>query len=196
MLAIEKGEALARIANSRFVSNPNFQLVRSAFEDWETDISFDLFVSAQAFHWIEKEYGIQRIKQLLRPGGSFALIWQLDRSQDSAFWQASNAIYEAHFPPQTIQKGLIEYVAEYEDFLSNHPDVQSFSRHRFPWQKIYDKESYLGLLRTFSSHMTLEEPGRTAFFQEIGQLIDQFGGKVIREYESFLLYGTLPKSIR
>src|SRR6266496_1238266 len=60
--------------------------------------SYDLFLAAQAFHWISPAYGLARAAELLKTGGTIALVWTLDQSQGSAFWQATEPIYNTYNP--------------------------------------------------------------------------------------------------
>jgi hypothetical protein len=54
--------------------------------------------SEQAFHWIDPAYGLARAAELLKTGGTIALVWTTDRSQGSAFWQATAPIYDTYNP--------------------------------------------------------------------------------------------------
>ena len=57
-----------------------------------------MFVAANAIHWIEPHYATRRATQLLKPGGTIALVGTADRSQGSAFWQATQPIYHQYNP--------------------------------------------------------------------------------------------------
>ncbi len=50
LTAIEKGEALARLAAFNLKAFEKVQIITNSFEKWETEKPFDLAVSAQAFH--------------------------------------------------------------------------------------------------------------------------------------------------
>lgn len=58
---------------------------------------------------------------------------------------------------------------------------------RKSWAKRYSGKEYLKLLWTFSDHRILPEPNRSQLFEEIGRVIAQMGGKVIRDYETLAL---------
>ena len=59
------------------------------------------------------------------------------------------------------------------------------SPHPFLTQS-YSSEEYLGLLSTFSDHITLPETQRDALFAEIRKLIDEHGGTIEKPYRSAL----------
>ena len=58
---------------------------------------------------------------------------------------------------------------------------------RRAWTKRYAGEEYLKLLQTFSDHRALLEPNKSRFFEEIGRVIAQMGGEVIRDYGTLAL---------
>ncbi len=187
VLAVEKGENLALIAQAKTKNYPQATIQIADFNEWSSLHSFDLTVCAQAFHWFDTEKTLKKIHQFLKPAGSLGLLWHLDRSQDTEFWKASGLIYDRYFRPRSNISSPESYkIAEtHLQASENWTDpITAF----FPWEKWYNKEEYLGLLSTFSGHMTLAEPQRSAFFQEIADLIDQFEAKVLRKYVSMYVF--------
>ncbi|MEO0340879.1 MAG: hypothetical protein AAF242_16925, partial [Bacteroidota bacterium] len=125
----------------------------------------------------------------LKYKGTVALIWHLDRSQDTAFWQASSVIYDRYFPTQPKANSLKpESYKLVSHYLAENSNWCGLDLQFFPWEKQYSKADFLGLLSTFSGHMTLAENKRKAFFREIAALIDRFGGTVLRKYESMFVF--------
>lgn len=187
VLALDQGERLAALAAQHCQPYPQVRVVPCAFEAWQdTAGSYDLFLSAQAFHWIEPQYGMTRAAELLKTGGTSALVWTLDRSQGSAFWQATQSIYDTYNPvtssarPQTSHETYRHALHTSRQFVSVHEIRQT-------WTKRYSGEEYLKLLWTFSDHRALPEPNRSQFFEEIGRVIARMGGEVSRAYETLAL---------
>jgi cyclopropane fatty-acyl-phospholipid synthase-like methyltransferase len=86
VVALDQGARLAALAARHCQPYAQVRVVPCAFEDWQdTPASYDLLLSAQAFHWIDPAYGLARAAELLKTGGTIALVWRLDRSQGSAF---------------------------------------------------------------------------------------------------------------
>ena len=50
---------------------------------------------------------------------------------------------------------------------------------RYPWQKEYDADSYIGLLKTMSDHAILAPALRSSLFRAIRRLIDDNGGSFV-----------------
>jgi len=164
-------------------------VVPCAFEAWQ-DVpgSYDLFLSAQAFHWIDPAYGLARAAELLKARGTIALVWRLDRSQGSAFWQATEPIYNT-YNPQTSSGDLpLETKVDlYRHALRTSRQFTDVHEKAWSATKRYTGEEYLKLLQTVSVNRAMPEPNKARFFEEIGRVIVQMGGEVIRDYETLAL---------
>jgi ubiquinone/menaquinone biosynthesis C-methylase UbiE len=74
LTAIDIGPAMIGVARSH-VLDPAVSFQVSSFEDFAAaDSSFDLIVSATAFHWIDPEVRFSKSARLLRPDGWLALL--------------------------------------------------------------------------------------------------------------------------
>lgn len=74
--AVELGENLASYTREKFKIYKNFNVIRSAFEDYDCDDNqFDMLYSATAFHWIPDEIGYKKAYRIIRSGGTLALFW-------------------------------------------------------------------------------------------------------------------------
>lgn len=189
VVALDQGERLAALAAQHCQPYPQVRVVPCAFEAWQdTPASYDLFLSAQAFHWIDPAYGFARAAELLKPGGTIALVWTVDRSQGSAFWQATAPIYDT-YNPQTSSGSLpLEIKVDfYRQALRTSRQFAGMHEVRIAWTKRYSGAEYFKLLQTFSDHRAIPEPNKSRFFEAIGQVIAQMGGEVIRDYETLAL---------
>jgi SAM-dependent methyltransferase len=187
--ALEPGDALAALAVRKCSPYPRVEIVPTSFEAWTMHAeAFDLVLAAQAFHWIEPAYGCARAAAALRARGGIALVWHLDVSQSTAFWQATQSIYDACFPPAVPgDPPLSDKVSWYEAALRESPAWEGVREVRWAWERAYSGADYLKLLNTFSDHRALPEPNRTAFFQAITDTIERAGGEVRRRYETVLI---------
>ena len=189
VIALDQGERLAALAAQHCQPYPQVRVVPCAFAAWQdTSASYDLFLSAQAFHWIDPAYGFTRAAELLKAGGTIALVWTLDRSQGSAFWQATTPIYDT-YNPQTSSGNLpLETKVDlYCQALRTSRQFTGMHEVRKALTKRYSSEEYLKLLQTFSDHRAMPEPNKSRFFEAISQVIVQMGGEVIRDYEILVL---------
>jgi SAM-dependent methyltransferase len=189
IVAIDQGERLAALAALHCRPYPQVRVVPCAFEAWQdTPESYDLFLAAQAIHWIEPHYGMTRAAELLKPGGAIALVGRADRSQASAFWQATEPIYNQYNPVDSTATLQPRWPREaYRQALRTSGQFGELQEARISWARRYTGEEYLKLLWTFSDHRAMPEPNRSRFFEAIGRVITQMGGEVIRHYETVAL---------
>ena len=77
------------------------------------DGSADLVVSATAFHWVEVEVGVPKIRRVLRPGGWVALWWNVFHDPDG---------------PDAFSRSLEPLYAELGDRESPHGGASALDR--------------------------------------------------------------------
>jgi SAM-dependent methyltransferase len=191
IVALELGAALAALAIEKCRQYPRVDIVSTSFEAWQVqEQAFDLVVSAQAFHWIDPTYGFNKAAAALKCGGASALVWNLDVTGQTAFNQASRAIYETYLPVSAsgdINIPVEETALRYTEALKQSDRFTDVREFRHGWDGRYSGAHYLKLLHTYSNHSTLPEPEKTRFFQAIAEAIDRTGGTVQRNYETLLL---------
>jgi ubiquinone/menaquinone biosynthesis C-methylase UbiE len=191
ILGLEPGEAMATLAARKCRDYPQVTVVTSSFETWPAGgATFDMVLSAMAFHWIAPDVGCAKAASVLKPGGAIALVWHLVVSHDTPFWQATQPIYDTYFhPPEghTTVMSLGERAALYAEAIVSCGAFKPVQETRHAWQETYAGSAYLKLLHTFSDHRTLAEPHRTHFFRAIEEVVERFDGVVHRRYETLLL---------
>ncbi|MFC1849158.1 class I SAM-dependent methyltransferase [candidate division CSSED10-310 bacterium] len=189
VLAVELGPNLAEFTCQKFASYHNFQVEVASFEDWSgSDQNFDLLIAGQVFHWIEPEYGLRKSASILKSGGAIALFWNRDVSNQTAFYQATNPIYEKYKVDAPKAQQPLSPSDLYEDAFRNSSYFTDFTTRKYPWQETYDKERYFKLLDTFSPHRSLDPEIRQQFYAELADIVDAFNGLVVRFYEAELLF--------
>lgn len=191
---LEPGAQMAAIAHANLASFPNVSVTCVSFEAYSSPpASFDLLLSATAFHWIAPGIRFQRAHELLTEDGALALFWhrpvQTENSRD--FFNAAQQIYRAVAPELTS-----DYVAppqpnavttEYEVLIPGSGYFADLEIRRHYVATKYSARAYIDLLGTFSDHQTLDESKRQRLFSRIESLInDAFGGTIIRETVALL----------
>ena len=190
ILALEPGNALAALAAQKCRSYPRVDVLPTTFEAWPVERgTFDLALSAQAFHWIEPEYGCAKAAIALARGGALALVWHLDVLEHTAFWQATQPIYDTFFPTTADDPGvsLAAMLRRYEEILRRSEAFADLRQIRHAWERAYAGGDYLKLLSTFSNYGALPGPDRVRFSRAIAEVIDHADGVVHRRYETVLL---------
>jgi SAM-dependent methyltransferase len=208
---LEPGPSLAATARANLAGYPNVTVTITGFEDFDASAgSYDVVVSATAFHWIDPCISYAKASSLLRPGGHLALLTNAHSSggthTDPGIAKPIRALHRRLAPEvgdwtfadtASIQRhaaagGDIAAVwARMERKLSEPPAVSDLFEpptvRTYPWVATYDTESYLAMLATQSSYALIESARRDELLQRIGQLIDALlGGVITKEYVTIL----------
>jgi SAM-dependent methyltransferase len=188
ILCVEPGARLVALAAKKFIGYSRVAFANSTFEDWPGEEgSYDLVLSAQSFHWVDKTTGFPKIAQALKPGGWLAVYWNMQPEDTSPIWRDLDQVYRERMPSlkknnQPIEEQIAERVKEIEVSGCFGPvDV-----HRFPWQKTYTVEQYLGLLGTYSDHLRQGTAASTAFYAGVAGVINRYGGMINKKYIAVL----------
>lgn len=107
VIAIDIGAGMITAAR-RSLSGPPVRFEVVSFEEFEApDASFDLIISATAFHWVDPEVKFAKSARLLKAGGWLALLSTEERYDDPlgsdlrAMWLARSPRGEAWIRPRT-----------------------------------------------------------------------------------------------
>lgn len=185
VVALELGPTLAEVARrklSRFISA---EVVTADFDRWEVaPASFDVVVAATSFHWLDPSTRVARCREILRPGGSLAIVqtrWGVLTGNDG-FFAASQTCYakwDLNHDPTSRQ-------TRPEDMAQPHVELsgQGFAgvvNRRYLCAREHSAASYRDLLSTFSDVIEMEEQRRVGFLDCISKLIEsQFEGRIVR----------------
>lgn len=192
VVAVEPGASMAALARGNLGDAP-VTIIESRFEDWspEPPASFDLAVSATAFHWVEPAIGMQHVADALRPRGWLALWWMqfFDRERPDRFGQAVHPILERWDPrrrERSVAAKEADEIRRIGDGLLGAPAAREFDHideRRFPLMGRHTASELRALWSTHSSVQTLPEPARTGLLDDVERLAtERFGGVVERPY--------------
>ncbi len=176
VLGIEPDPRMAALALER-----GLRVEVGHFEEWDAaGRIFDLVICAQAWHWIEPKAGIAKIVEVLRPGGTFAAMWNFGE-QVGPLREAFRSIYRSHAPElEALSVTLGHGDNRVEKLVSSLDATGGFSTtvERFPWERTYRRDEWLENLATHSDHRTLDPDVRVGLLAAIGDAIDRAGGVV------------------
>jgi SAM-dependent methyltransferase len=125
VLGIELGDSMAALAREKLKGYPKTQIIVSAFEDWQLpEQSFDLAVSASAWHWIDPAVGYAKVAHALRPGGALALMWSTQGRRGTRLLppesESMSAASTASTPPDEFAEALQQQPLYYLRHLGRH----------------------------------------------------------------------------
>lgn len=183
ILCLDIGADLVDVARRKLALNPNVTFLLCPFEEWEPCGSFDLVVSATAFHWVDANVRHVRAAQALTSGGALAVFAYKHVNTGEGFFREVQELYARYYVDERS-----------DDPISPKPDpepgLDAFSE---PVQRVYDSqveytsEEYVKLLSTYAGHIALPEDNRRKLFEGAADLIDRsYGGSVVKEYRTYL----------
>jgi SAM-dependent methyltransferase len=206
ILGLELGASMARVCRKNCRGFPNVEIRNVAFEDWkpeghdrnrprisdrvprlslaeqESDApeTFDMVLSATAFHWIPYKVAYPRCARALKSHGSLALLWNFPEVPDTKFFHDLHEIYRRlvprpHFSPPPEQR-----IERQRKKIVNSGQFGPVTILRYPWQSEYTADRYIGLLKTMSDHAILAPEVRRNLFRAIRRLINDNGGTFVR----------------
>jgi len=156
----------------------------SAFEEAVLPgASFDLGLSATAFHWLDEDMALAKVEKLLRPGGWWAMVWNVfgDRCRPDPFHEATKILLDGPVSP-SAGAGDVPFALDGEARLAALERTHAFNRIEYqasPWSLILDPHQTVALYATYSNVNI--RPDREAVLAELGGgARDEFHGRVTR----------------
>lgn len=198
ILAIELGRRLSNYAALNCQKYPQVKILNEAFEEWKLEEkSFDLVLSADAFHWIPPEIGYPRAARALKDSGWAAFFWTItvDPATD---WSAKiDRLYEDSDPPfvnPARQFDAAWLTGVIKENFSSSGDFGEPLVQRYNWNVELTGRQYTNRLRTFSTHQGVNEAARQALYEKIQEVIEAAGSKVIQPQETILFMAKLSRA--
>ena len=179
-------------------NNPDsvLQVLVSTFEDAPLDhSSFDLGISATAFHWLEEDEALAKIVSLLRPGGWWAALWNVfgDDIRPDPFHLATKELLDGPSSPSAGERD-IPFGLDAEARLAALKRTGAFDiteARMSRWSLVLNAEQTVALYGTYSN-ITVR-PDHDAVLAELGRIArDKFGGRVIRNMTTSLFIARRP----
>jgi SAM-dependent methyltransferase len=189
---LELGAELAAAARANTAHLAGVSIVQGSFDTWEPAEwgAHDLVAAATSWHWLDPATRLERAHRHLRPGGVLAF-WSamhvVPEGGDSFFAELQD-VYdeigesrgdEPWLRPGELPAGLDEIEASglFLDVDVVHLD----------WEIVYDADSYIALLDTFSGHIALDREQRNHLDTEIRRrLTDRPDGLLRRHWGAAL----------
>jgi SAM-dependent methyltransferase len=191
MLAIEPGENLSRVLRRNVAAFPRVAVETTTFEAWGgADGSFDLVVSAQAFHWIDPAVRCPKVAVALKRTGMFALIRNETSGIERTLRAEFDEAYARWFRAATwspVRDSVESSRRALADEIERSGLFGPVEVVQVPWTARYTTAGYVALLETHSDHAQLDSESRQRLFDEIVAAIDRRGGAFDVPYVSMAL---------
>ena len=181
LVCLDIGADLIAVARERLRKYPNVSFVQQAFEAWKPEGTFDLIISATAFHWVDPKVRYLRASEALRSNGSLAIFSNQHVKKEEGFFAESQSLYDKYYSPMTTNSPT---------HATNFPGVEAFQdpiKRVYPWTQTYSPEQYIKLLGTYSGHIALPDKNKRLLFEGIANLIEtKYDGRITKHYEAVL----------
>jgi len=189
LLAIEPDSRLATFLRET-IQDKALSVNVSAFEDAVLEkASFDLGVSATAFHWLNEDVALMKVAELLRPGGWWAMVWNVfgDNSRPDPFHEATKVLLSGPLSPSAGSRD-IPFALDAEARVAALERTGAFDSIEYltsAWSLALDPEQTVALYATFSNINVRHD--REAILAELGRIArDEFRGCVTRNMTTSL----------
>jgi SAM-dependent methyltransferase len=183
VLATDAAPAMAERTARNLQDFDNVDVQALRFED--VTGTFGLVACAQAYHWLNRHTRVRRFHDLLRPGGTAAIISNVQVAPDDnlPFWVRVNDVYR-RITPDMAHEGEFRK----PDDLPPHPFegselFENLTTSEHFWEWTLPTEDYAGLLATHSDKAALDDRTRRRLIDAISELVDaEFNGHVTECY--------------
>ena len=187
--AVEPNKEMREAAEAQLSQYAKFSSIDGSAESTHlNDLSVNLIVAAQAFHWFRLPETRREFKRILKPNGSIALIWN-QRELQSPFQKDYDEMLRQHAP-------------EYNDTnhlnLSDQTITQLFDTGsnkvlNFENAQIFDLSGFLGRMQSSSYTPAKGLPGHDNLVSLATELFNQYeeNGCIRFDYKTRLYLGRL-----
>ena len=194
--AVEPGLHLAEHLRHA-LGDTSLSVLETTFEDaLLEDATADLVVAATSFHWIDDGVGIEKVVDVLRPGGWVALWWNVfyDPAGPDAFSRALEPLYAALGDLESPHGGARALDEEHWLQLLRDAGLDSPQAERFAWEVDHRADDLVALYATFSGTRARPPDERRRFLEGVRDIAErQFGGRLRRLYVTPLYTARKPK---
>lgn len=172
---------------ARAVDRSNVEFVEGSDADLDPDLgSFRLVTMGRSFHWMDQERTLDRIHELLEPGGGVAIVtgeeWLVRGEMD---WQA--AVYDVatdyldDLPER--ETGEVEYEDPWDELLQTK-GFEAVETVTFDTERDWEVDEILGYVFSLSycSPKTFGDD-TAAVEQEVRERLDELGNEPYRQQE-------------
>ena len=156
-------------------------IVNGTFPEAVVEGSFDLAVTAAAFHWMEAQPALAKAKELLRPSGIWSMWWNSYRNPDmgDAFADATVAMLaNIALPPSMTPTGHYSLdVALHAQTLRDAGFI-NVQHHIYRRERMFDAAQMRMLYASYSFVRVLPQSQAAALLDHVSDLVDtEFGGQ-------------------
>lgn len=148
--------------------------------------AFNLGLAATSFHWVEAEAGLAQVARLLKPGGWWAMVWNMfgDPDREDAFHEATLELLQESRSPSAGAPGGPPYGQDHARRRADLAATGAFTEleHRTEsWTLVLDAPRVRALYGTYSDINARAPDDRERLLDALTDIAERrFGGRVER----------------
>jgi SAM-dependent methyltransferase len=149
---------------------PTAEVVAGRAEDLPAaEASVDVVIGASMWHWVDAELALPEVVRVLRPGGTFSLLWNgPDRSVDwmRSLWAGGTEPRADQIEGEDAQRRARHLV----DLGPESPFAEP-ERRVVRWTRAMTADELVGLAGTYSAIVTMREPERSDCLRSMSRFL-------------------------
>lgn len=190
VVGVEPGPALAAVARRNLLMESTVDFVVSTFEHWRPDGRYDMVFAATSWHWVDPATRYAKAAEVLRPGGTLAIVTTHHVAPSSAgdpFFVAVQPVYEAIGEAVSGGPPPPSRVSDLAGEMAATGLFTPVGSRRYLWESSYTVDEYLDVLNTYSGHRAMTRHTRAYLFEQIRQIVAARSDQRIRKHYLFVL---------
>jgi SAM-dependent methyltransferase len=133
------------------------------------DASVDVVIGSSMWHWVDAERALPEVARVLRPGGTFSLLWNgPDRSID---WMRSLWSGGTELSADQIEEVDVRRHERHLVHLGAESPFAAPERTVVRWSQAMSADELVGLAGTYSAIVTMTEAERGAYFESMSRFL-------------------------
>jgi SAM-dependent methyltransferase len=167
--AVEPDERMRAVLRERV---PGADVVAGSAEEIPADdAAWDAVIGASMWHWVDEARALPEVARVLRPGGTFALLWNgVDRSVGwvQALWAGGRELKpEEHAGVDAVRRARheVHLAAAGDLFVEPERDV-------IRWSRLMAQEDLIGMAGTYSAVIVMDPDERQEYLASISRYLD------------------------
>ncbi|MGV2495305.1 class I SAM-dependent methyltransferase [Pelagerythrobacter aerophilus] len=194
LVAVEADARLAAYLEET-IRDPRVSVVSAGFIEAALVGSFDLACSAAAFHWLEPEAALAKLRCSMRPGATLALWWNTyrERGEDELADAVIPLLADVALAPSEGATGHYSLDIEHQRAMISRAGFTNFEPFRFRRERELNAADARALYASYSYIRALPEARRERFLDAIADLVDRrFRGRAPNVVLTSLYLATAP----
>lgn len=193
---VEPDAALCRFLDDRFRDQP-VSVFQGTFPDISIDGRYNLVACAAAFHWMEPEPALAKVRSLLAPGGTWAMWWNCyfgHGASDPLAEHTHRLLTEEKVPLPPSYAGGSHYALDRERHVGQleRAGFSNIEHVVYRTARTFTPQQAADLYRTFSFIRLLPAERREPILSRIREIVeDDLGGEAEGTVVSSLYTATL-----